>query len=69
MGVICVSERNCNERIRETGKFAVFVPAWTVQSYTNTINDHSCICGLNGDDYTFSFVTTDVQKIAFFLIE
>ena len=62
-----MSERNCIERIRETGKFAAFVPAWTVQIYTNTINDHSSICGLNDDDYSFSFITTYVQKDSVFL--
>jgi hypothetical protein len=53
--------------IRETGNFAFFVPVWSVQNYTNIINDHSTFCVLNSDDFEFIFITTYVQKGSVFL--
>jgi hypothetical protein len=65
---ICVTYEVCIDRIRETrSNFATFAPIWIVQNYTNTINDHSTVCLLNDDDYSFNFVTTYVQKGSFFL--
>jgi hypothetical protein len=63
----CVTYEVCINRIRETGNFAIFAPMWIVQNYTNTINDHSTVCLLNDDDYSFFFITTYVQKGSFFL--
>ena len=64
---ICSTYEVCIDKIRETGNFAVFAPVWFVQNYTNVINDHSTICLLNDDDNDFFFITTYVQKVAFFL--
>jgi hypothetical protein len=66
-GEICSTSKLCIDRIRETGKFAVFDLVSVVQNYTNIYNDHSTICLLNDDDYDFVFVTTYVQKGSFFL--
>jgi hypothetical protein len=63
----CSTYTLCIERIHETGNFAIFAPMWTVQNYTNIIDDHSTVCLLNDDDYTFSFITTYVQKGSFIL--
>jgi hypothetical protein len=62
---ICSKCDVCIERIHETGTFATFAPVWAVQNYTNTINDRSTICPLNGDDYDFVFMSTYVQKGSF----
>jgi hypothetical protein len=57
----------CIDRIRETGNFATFAPIWFVQFYKNITNDHGSVCLLNDDNYLFLFVTTYMQKVAFFL--
>jgi hypothetical protein len=64
---ICSKTEECIDRIRETSNFATFAPIYFVQVYINIINDHSSVCLLNEDDYFYVFVTTYVQKVAFFL--
>jgi hypothetical protein len=57
----------CIDKIRETGKYACFVPVQLVLNYFSRIHDRSSICLLNDDEYYFSFITTYVQKGSFFL--
>jgi len=64
---ICSTFVECFNRIRETGKFALYAPVWVVKNYTNTINDHNTVCLLNDDGNYFSFVTPYVQKGSFLL--
>jgi hypothetical protein len=66
-GKICLSEWECLDKIRETGNFAAFVPAWAVHSYKTYFKDCSTICSVNDDDYAFGFTTTYVQKGSIFL--
>jgi hypothetical protein len=66
-GEICSDEWECLNRMRETGKFATFVPTFLAHHYTKVTNDHGTICPLNDYDYVFYFVTTYVQKGSFFL--
>ena len=67
-GQTCSNEWECINRIHETDNFATFVQAWSVQYYTNFINDHSTVCPLQEyDDAAFVFITTYVQKGSLFL--
>ena len=66
-GKICDSEGACIDKICETGDFATFVAEWVVQNYTRAVNDHSTVCPLNDEDYTFYFISTYVQNGSFFL--
>jgi hypothetical protein len=66
-GEKCSTFELCIDKIRETGKYACFVPVQLAQNYISTIHDHSSVCLLNDDEYYFSFITTYVQKGSFFL--
>jgi hypothetical protein len=66
-GERCSSYEKCIDKIRETGKYACFLPVQFVQNYISIVHDRSSICLLNDDEYYFSFITTYVQNGSFFL--
>ena len=66
-GEIYPTEQACIDKIRETGNFATFLVEWVVQNYTRAVNDHSTICPLNDEDYTFLFISAYVRTGSVFL--